>query len=231
MVQQGMTSHQLPLNLVQQPRYYRSTFEVTASNRSAFSFVDNWPQWPAPRLLIIGPQGAGKTHLAHIWAEKSGAEFIQSKNLEVERAVNPGRAQAFVLEDVQETVSERALFHFLNAVAQRRSWLLVTMDREPSRSKFQLPDLKSRLNGIPKSHLLAPDEDLMEFVLVKLFEDRQIAPDPGVITYLSKRIERTVLAAERVVQAIDAKALAKRQAVSLAIAKETLLESPQKPLI
>ncbi len=219
-----MKAQQLALNLIQRPRYHRAAFEVTSSNRSAFGFIDNWPGWPARRLLLVGQMGSGKTHLAHLWAEKSKAEFVDPAALTVESAVTMPRRPAFVIDNVQNAISERALFHFLNVVAQRRAWLLMTMDRDPAQTKFRLADLRSRLNGVPRCHLMAPDERLMVAILEKLFVDRQIAPDPAVISYISKRIERTVAAARQVVEAIDQRALAKRQSVNLSLARAVVQE-------
>lgn len=217
-----MTPHQLPLKLAPAPRFSRSDFTVTTSNRSAFSFVENWPHWPAKRLLVIGTEGSGKTHLAHIWAEKTGAHFVEAESLTVETAVKPGREAAYVLENVQSAKSERAVFHFLNMVAQQHGWLLVTAEREPAQTVFRLPDLRSRLNGMPRCLLAPPDETLLTAVLEKLFEDRQIAPDPVIIGYIVKRIDRTLLRAQKVVEAVDQIALAKREPVNLSHAKDAL---------
>ena len=217
-----MSPQQLPLKLAPAPRLLRSNFTVSASNRNAFAFVENWPQWPAKRLLIVGAEGSGKTHLAHIWAEKASAEFVHAKDLTVETAVNPGHASAYVLEDVQCAKSERAVFHFMNTMAQKNAWLLMTAEREPAQIKFKLPDLRSRLNGMPRCQLAAPDEDLLVAVLEKLFEDRQIAPDPAIVGYISKRIDRTLQTARRVVEATDQIALAKREPVNLSHAKEAI---------
>ena len=217
-----MKPHQLPLKLAPSPRYVRSEYLVTAANRSAFAFVDSWPQWPARRLMIVGPTGAGKSHLAHIWAEKAGADFISAPQLTIEQGVNPGAGQAFVLEDVQSAQDERALFHFLNTLAQRNAWLLITAEDQPAHTRFKLPDLRSRLNGLPKCTLHDPDEELLEAILAKLFVDRQLAPDPAIIDYLSKRIERTGGAAAAVVEAIDQMALSKRTPINLSHARKVI---------
>ena len=217
-----MTPNQLPLKLAPAPRFSKADFSVSASNRSAYAFVENWPQWPAKRLLIVGAEGSGKTHLAHIWADKAGAQFVEAQGLTVENAVTPSREAAFVLENVDRAKSERAVFHFLNMAAQQHAWLLVTAEREPAHTVFKLPDLRSRLNGMPRCLLAPPDEALLSAVLGKLFEDRQIAPDPSVIGFIAKRIDRTIRAAQQVVETIDQIALAKREPVNVSHAKDAL---------
>ena len=50
------------------PAFSREAFTVSPANRRAFSLLDAWPDWPAPFLNLVGPDGAGKSHLARIWA-------------------------------------------------------------------------------------------------------------------------------------------------------------------
>ncbi len=64
---------QLPLALAHPPQHGRDSFLPGRSNRAALALVERWPDWPAPIALLSGPAGSGKTHLAHIWAERSGA--------------------------------------------------------------------------------------------------------------------------------------------------------------
>jgi chromosomal replication initiation ATPase DnaA len=55
-------------------------------------------------------------------------------------------------------------------------------------------------------------------VLVKLFADRQLGIEPGVIGYLLKRMERSMAAAQGLVEALDRAALAERRPVTRALA-------------
>ena len=80
---------QLTLDLaLPPPTYRREDFIVADGNREALAWLDRWPDWPAPALALGGPPGCGKTHLAHIWATRTGAAILQSP------AITPAQAQA-----------------------------------------------------------------------------------------------------------------------------------------
>ena len=42
---------------------------VSGCNKNAYKIVEMWPDWSFFAMLIFGPKGCGKTHLAHIFAE------------------------------------------------------------------------------------------------------------------------------------------------------------------
>ena len=51
-------------------------FLIADSNSEAVRWVDNWKRWSTPSIVIYGPRGCGKTHLANIFIQKSGAKNI-----------------------------------------------------------------------------------------------------------------------------------------------------------
>ena len=72
---------QLVLDLPVRPALGRADFFVSPANRLALAQVESWPGWPSGRLAVTGPEGAGKTHLAHVWAARAGARIIHSMHL------------------------------------------------------------------------------------------------------------------------------------------------------
>ena len=61
-------------------------------------------------------------------------------------------------------------------------------------------------------------------VIVKLFADRQIRVDPPVVSYLVARIERSIAAAEAVVNRLDEAALAENRELRVPLARKVLGE-------
>jgi chromosomal replication initiation ATPase DnaA len=199
----------------------RADFLVTPANALAVAALDDVAAWPQGRMLLIGPGGSGKTHLAHVWATDRGAVILLP-------GAAPGDAlpSAAVIEDADRIMGDRAaetaLFHLLNRLAAAAVPHLLTARTSPQGWPFALPDLASRLQAAPQARLDAPDDALLAAVLVKLFADRQIAVPPTLIAWLVPRIDRSLSAAAVAVAALDAAALAAGRPVTRALAAEVL---------
>jgi DnaA regulatory inactivator Hda len=215
---------QLPLNLGHRPALGADDFLVAAPNQEAVAWLDRWPGWPAPALVLEGPAGSGKTHLAHVFAARAGATLLAAAALEVARLPELlGTARAAALDDA-EAAEEQAFLHLYNMLAERSGHLLVLARRPPARWGISLADLRSRLLAAPVAHLLPPDDALLSAVLVKLFADRQLQVGEDVVAYLLARLERSFEAAQRAVAALDRAALAAQRRITVPLAREVLGE-------
>jgi chromosomal replication initiation ATPase DnaA len=215
---------QLAFDLEPAENFSRDDFIRGAGNAAALDLVDSWPDWPARAVAIVGPEGAGKSHLAAIWADAAGARRLASRALD-ESAVPAALATgALALEcgTVDADLDERALFHLLNLVKEQGGFLLLTARTAPAAWPIALPDLASRLRAVPVVTLAAPDDAMLRAVLVKLFADRQIAVDEALISYLVVRIERSFAAARAIVATLDREALRRQRPVTRALAGEIL---------
>lgn len=212
---------QLAFDLPGRAAMTRADFFVAASNALALRAVEGWRDWPGRKLLLIGPEGAGKSHLAQIWATGANAVQLGSDALaEVDLAGLSGRA--VVVEDIDRIGAlEAALFHLHNLVTGTGA-LLMTARTPPRDWGLQLPDLISRMQATPVAQLEAPDDALLSAVLVKLFVDRQVVVAPNLIPYLVSRMPRSIGAARGLVAALDACALAAGRPITRALAAEVL---------
>lgn len=166
--------------------------------------LDAWPQWPGGALALIGPEGAGKSHLAQDWIAQTAA------------------AGGRLFEDADRRLDEEALFHALNAVAADGATVLVTARKPPKDWHVTLPDLRSRLNALPVAELGAPDDVVLSGVLRKLFREHHIVPGDDLFDYLIVRIERSVPMAIRLVEALDEAGLAQGREINRALARQIL---------
>jgi chromosomal replication initiation ATPase DnaA len=212
---------QLALALPHAESFARDDFLVGASNKGALGMIERWPDWPDRVLALVGPEGAGKSHLASIWADIAGARRVSARALGETNLPAALATGALVIEDASAQVDERALFHLLNLMRQEEAFVLITTRTAPARWSIALPDLTSRLRAVPVVDLQAPDDALLRAVLVKLFADRQLVVDESLIGYLATRIERSFAGARAAVQKLDREALRQKRPVTRALAAET----------
>ena len=216
---------QLPLALPHRPARGREDFLVAPCNEEAVAWIDRWPDWPAPALTLYGPQGAGKTHLLHVWAEAAGAPVWAAETLQVEGLDARLGSDRWVAVDAAETAAEPdALFHLFNILRERGGAMLVSARAAPARWTMGTADLRSRLAAAPSVALGPPDDALLGAVLMKLFADRQLPVSPELVDYLSARMPRTFEAALALVERIDRLALAERKGLTLPLARRALEE-------
>ena len=221
---------QLPLELELRPALGRDDFLVAPGNEVAVAWIDRWPDWPGPALALYGPPGCGKTHLCQVWRAMSGAVQADAAALDANQPPELlGAARACVLDDAEAALGadaerERRVLHLYNLLSKRGGHLLVTGRDAPARWACALPDLGSRLAAMTAARLAAPDDALVEAVLVKLFADRQLRVGGEVVRFLSARMERSFEAARALVAALDRAALADRRAVTVPLARRVLAE-------
>ncbi len=197
---------QLTLDLGHRPALGREDFLVAPCNADAVAWIDRWPDWPGPALVIHGPAGCGKSHLAQVWRARSGT------------------SAGSVVEDADRPDDDVALFHRFNRHAEEGGHMLLTARTPPARWPDRLPDLVSRLAAAPTVAIGPPDETLITQVVVKLFADRQLDIGPDVVAYLATHMERSFESARNLVAAADTAALAAKRAVTVPLVRTVLAE-------
>jgi chromosomal replication initiation ATPase DnaA len=216
---------QLALVLEHPESFAREDFLSGPSNAAALALVDSWPTWPHPMILLTGPEGSGKSHLAAVWAQEAGARVLSAQALDQAGVPGALATGALVVEDLAAgAFDERALFHLVNLAREEQAFVLLTARAAPS--TFALRDLGSRLKALPVVAMTRPDDTLLRAVLVKLFSDRQVAVDETLIGYLATRIERSFAAARAVVARLDREAMRQKRPLTRALAAE-LLRPPE----
>lgn len=201
----------------------RDNFLEGPANEAGLALVDSWPDWPNRIMLLVGPEGSGKSHLASIWAEQAGARATSAHALTATAVPGALATGALVVEDLKPGgFDERAMFHLLNLAREDEAFVLMTARLPPSAFEVELRDLRSRLRAVPAISLLPPDDLLFRGLIVKFCADRQLSVDETVVSYLSTRIERSYAAVRQAVELLDTEALRLGRPVTRALAAELL---------
>jgi chromosomal replication initiation ATPase DnaA len=216
---------QLTFRWPHSPSFAREDFLAAPSNLDALVAIELWPNWAGRMLMLIGPEGAGKSHLGAIWARTADAILLAGRELDEQSPEACAHAHAVLIEDADcATRPEALLFHVINAAMQNNAWLMLTCRTAPDAWGLGTPDLLSRLRLAPVVGLAAPDIELTEAVLFKLFSDRQLQVEPHVIAYIALRIERSLGAARELVAMLDNEALTQGRRITRAMASDALRE-------
>jgi chromosomal replication initiation ATPase DnaA len=201
----------------------RDNFLEGPANEAGLALIDSWPDWPNRIMLLVGPEGSGKSHLAAIWAEDAGARSTAAHALALDDVPGTLATGALVIEDLKPgRFDERAMFHLMNLARQDEAFVLMTTRLSPSAFEVELRDLRSRLRAVPTVSLLPPVDLLFRGLIVKFCADRQLSVDETVVSYLTSRIERSYAAARQAVALLDSEALRLGRPVTRALAAELL---------
>ncbi len=217
----SLAPRQLVLALDHSVSFAPEDFLQGPSNAAALTLIERWPDWPDRIVAMIGPEGSGKSHLASIWADVTGARILSAKLLPVTDLPAAFVTGALVLEDLEFAgLDERALFHFLNLAREQRAFVLITSRSPLSTFPVAIRDLASRIRVLPSVTLTSPDDTLLRALMVKLAADRQIVLDETLVNYLANRIERSFAAARAAVHRLDEEAMRQHRPVTRALAAE-----------
>tara|TARA_B100000029_G_scaffold218993_2_gene216739 strand:- start:4846 stop:5526 length:681 start_codon:yes stop_codon:yes gene_type:complete len=211
---------QLALDLGHRQALGREDFLIAPCNEDVVAWLDRWPEWPGRGLIIQGPAGCGKTHLAYVFRAMSGARLVNAANVKQEDAY--GTPADIVVEDMDTSVDASALLHLYNSAVEQGGTVLLTSRGSPGSWLIDLPDLQSRLNALGSATVGLPDDTLLPAVLVKLLADRQLRVGEDVVMYLVRRIERSFQTARRIVQALDEASLEGRREITVPLARKIL---------
>ncbi|MBY0380313.1 MAG: chromosomal replication initiator DnaA [Xanthobacteraceae bacterium] len=222
---------QLALELPHEESLSRDNFLEGPSNAQALALIERWPDWANPVMMIVGPEGCGKSHLAAIWAAEAGARVVAAHTLTSAAVPGALATGALVIEHLEpKNFDERALFHLLNLAREQQAFVLITGRTAPSSFEVDVRDVGSRLRAVPTVTVMPPDDQLLRALLVKFCADRQMSVDETVISYLASRIERSFVAARKAVELLDAESLRLRRPMTRALAATVFRDQGSLPL-
>lgn len=211
-------ARQLRLSLKRPAPFTRETFIQGPSNADAVAALDAWPRWPSGALVLVGPEGVGKSHLAQAWAKAAKAAILDREHPDVAAAAG----RPVLLEEVDQGIDAEALFHLINLAAHDGASLLLTARKAPATWPAALPDLRSRLNALMVAEIAPPDDDVLGGVLKKFFRERNIRPHDDVYPYLLRRMERSIPGAQEIVRRLDETEDGQMRPISRVLAREIL---------
>ena len=196
---------------------------VAEANRDAAKLLTDWRSWPGGALALVGPSGAGKTHLALAWAVEAKARQVSARAAAEDAAAIFREAAGRLLIDDADSERDEAMFwRVLDLARTQHGAVLIVGASVPSTWPVAIPDLRSRLASLPVAKLGEPDEALMDVVLRRICREKFIQLSDDAAKYLVRRLPRTFAAAQAWVSALDEELVRGAKPVTTVIAKRAL---------
>ena len=222
-------TEQMTLDLPVRTARQSADFLITDSNADAVAWLDQWPDWPAPALCLYGPPGSGKSHLLHLWCERTKGRRITPAQLDTAAVPELATCGAVALDGADSTAMAAPLLHLYNLLAEQRGYLLIAAHTPPKQWQVSLADLRSRLLAAPAVRIDPPDDQLLAAVMAKMFSDRQVRVGNDVLSYLVARIERSFAAAKDAVARLDQASLSGQRPITVPLARAAITDDHAGP--
>ena len=192
-------------------------FFVSTSNKKAYNFILN-KKIDNQKILLIGPNKSGKTHLGKIWQKNNNAVSYEN-NFEI---ILNYKKNIFI-DDFLKNINEEKIFHLINHCSINKLTILLTSKKEVFEHNFLLKDLVSRLKTFNLLRINFPDDDLIINLIIKLLHDKQIIiKNEEIFHYILKRIERSYEEIFLLIENIDKLSLKKKRELTIPLIKKLL---------
>ena len=204
-------------------KYYEQDYFVSSNNFSAFKLIDSWPYWPGKWLNIFGENGCGKTHLAKILEKKiNKIKLINAEDISSEIIENLSDYECLIIDSFNNNVEEKLLYSILNQSKQLDNYILINSIRSLKKIKFNLEDLRSRINSFVYIGIELPTDELLKVIISKSLSDKQISLNPKMTNFIINNVERSYEKIFRLLKDLDELSLSTGKSININLIKKVI---------
>ena len=204
-------------------KYYEQDFYVSSNNFSAYKLIESWPNWPGKWVNIFGPKGCGKSHLSNILKQKiNSIEILDAQNLSDSRIPDFENIDCLIIDNYNKNIDEKLFYSILNQLKQLENYVVVNSTHPIKNIKFNLKDLKSRIDSFVNLGIELPTDELLRVIISKSFSDKQIEITPKISEYIIKNIERSYEKVFKFIKEIDDLSLSSGKSININLIKKVL---------
>ncbi len=206
-------------------KYYQQDFYVSSNNFSAYKLIESWPNWPGKWVNIFGPKGCGKTHLSNILKKKiKTIEILDAQKITEAKISNLEKLDCLIIDNYNKNINENFFYSILNQLKQLEIYLVVNSAYPIKDIKYNLTDLKSRIDSFVNLGIELPTDELLRVIISKSFSDKQIEITPKISEYIIKNIERSYEKVFKFVREIDDLSLSSGKSININLIKKVLID-------
>ena len=219
-------ARQLALPFDWPERFDAEDFIDAPSNAAARAALVCPESWVENRLVLWGEPGCGKSHLAAMWAAKTGARSVAAWTL---RSPLTADAPGLVIEDIDAVDDETALLGTIERARHDGLKVLLTSRVPPARLDAGLADLASRLRASLTIRIEPPDDALLDALLHRLAARRQLHLPAPLRQFLLRTLPRRPATLREAVARLDRASLATGRKLSRPLAEPLLADLTDPP--
>ena len=231
-------------------RYLFENFVIGNSNRLAAATAQAVAQKPGVTynpLFIYGGVGLGKTHLVqaigneilrnspkkkivYVSCERFTNDFVNSIG---EGKINEFKKKyrgvdVFLVDDIQflsgKEGTQEEFFHTFNTLHQGNRQIVITSDRVPKAIPQMQDRLSSRFGAGMVADIQAPNLEMREAILSSKSEEKGLALENDVITFIANNIESNIRELEGAINRVMAHCQLNREEPSLDVVSKVLAD-------
>ena len=223
----GLLKHykmdQLVLKFPFSKKYYEQDFFVSSNNFSAYKLIESWPNWPGKWLNIFGSSGSGKTHLSKILEKKiNNIKLVDAKNIKNETIQELNNLECLIIDNYNNNIKEDLLYSILNESRQQENFILINSVPAIKKFKFELKDLRSRMNSFIYIGIELPTDDLLKVIITKTLSDKQISINPKISDFIINNVERSYEKLFKFLKEVDELSLSTGKSININLIKKVL---------
>ena len=206
-------------------KYYEQDYYVSSNNFSVYRLIESWPNWPGKWVNIFGPKGCGKTHLSNILKKKINlVQILDAKDIDNETISKFEKLDCLIIDNYEKNIDEKIFYSVLNQSKQLDSYVVINSILPIRDIKFELKDLKSRVESFVNLGIELPTDDLLRVIISKSFSDKQIEITPKISEYIIKNIERSYEKVFKFIKEIDDLSLSSGKSININLIKKVLID-------
>ncbi len=204
-------------------RYFEHDFFISSNNFSAYKLIESWPIWPGKWLNIFGASGSGKTHLAKILEKKiNRIKLVDAKNVNNETIKDLNSLECLIIDNFENNIEEKLLYSILNQSRQLENYILINSIPSMKNMKYNLEDLKSRINSFIYIGIDLPTDDLLKVIITKTLSDKQISVNPKISEFIINNVERSYEKMFKFLKEVDELSLSTGKSININLIKKVL---------
>ena len=176
-------------------KYYEQDFFVSSNNFSAFKLIEK---------------------------KIKNIEIINAKAVEEKTIDRLEKLQCLIIDNYENNIDQKFLYSLLNQSKQLENFILINSIKPVSDFKYDLPDLKSRLDSFLFIGIDLPTDDLLNVIITKSFSDKQVELDPKVSDFIIKNVDRSYDKMFKFLKELDELSLSSGKPININLIKKVI---------